>query len=150
MNTNKILMRLLMASTLLALFFTVACGMRNTIMGPAEQALVEQGNAIMTCLQDGEFQAVYDMMSFEAQRIWDKAINIQWVGSTAYLENLVMQDASSIAAWNFESARVFSESGAIRGDLHGRVDYVDGESGEMHLELEQENSTWKLRSFSLE
>jgi hypothetical protein len=150
MNANKIWMKLLMSSMLLALLFTAACGMKNDIKGPAEQALAEQGNAIMTCLQGGEFQAVYDMLSLDAQQAWDKAIRTRWVSSTVYLESLVMQDASLIAVWNFDSARVFTENGTLRGALDGRVDYVDGKSGELRLELEQENGTWKLRSFSLE
>ena len=49
MNTNKIWIRLLMASVLLALLSTTACGMEiakvNAIEGPAEQALAEQGHA---------------------------------------------------------------------------------------------------------
>ena len=77
MNTNKIWMRSLMASVLLALLFTTACGMEiamvNAIEGPAEQALAEQGDAYMNCLKEGDFQAVYEMMSLESQRVLETA-----------------------------------------------------------------------------
>ena len=52
MNTHMLWKNFLMASTLLALLFTTGCGMDKDIEGPAEQALVEQGNAFMTCLKD--------------------------------------------------------------------------------------------------
>jgi len=137
-----------MAGTLLALLFTAACGTENAIEGPTDQALAEQGNAIMTRLKDEDFQAVYDMLSLEAQQALDKAKMM--VGSTVDLESLIMQNASAIATWKFDRARIFTKNGAIRGNLDGSVAYADGKSGKVSLELEQQDGTWKLRSFSLE
>ena len=51
MNTNKLWMKLLMAATLLALLLATACAGKNEIRSTDGQALVEQGNAYMTCLK---------------------------------------------------------------------------------------------------
>lgn len=148
MSTNTLWKKLLIACTLLALLFTTACGTENAINDPAGKALAEQGNVIMTRLKDEDFQAVHDMLSLEAQQALDEAIIM--VGSVVDLESEIMQGASSIAVWKFDKARVFTKNGDIRGNLDGRVDYLYGKSGKVHLELEQQDGTWKLRSISLE
>jgi hypothetical protein len=143
MNTNKIWMRLLMASTLLALLFTTACGMEKAIKGPAEQALAEQGDALMTCLKAGDFQAVYEMMSSDAQRDLDMAIGL--AGSLVDVESIVKDVGSQIVKWTFEKASIV---GASRGTLIGKVVYLDGKSGKVRLELEKQDGTWKVESFN--
>jgi len=148
MNTKYLWMRLLLVSTLLALLFTTACSMQSNINGPAEEALAEQGDVIMTILQAGDFQAVHDVMSLEAQRALD--ISTALVGNWVDLESLIMQNAPRITEWDFDSARIFTNNGAIRGILEGRVDYVDGKSSKLRMELEQQNGTWKVRNFSLD
>ena len=152
MNTNKIWMRSLMASVLLALLFTTACGMEiamvNAIEGPAEQALAEQGDAYMNCLKEGDFQAVYEMMSLESQRVLDKPLRI--ARSVVDLDSIIKSAGSPIVTWKFDGARIFTKNGVIRGTLNGRVEYVDGTSGKVHLEFEEQDGTWKLRSSSLE
>ena len=152
MNTNKIWMRSLMASVLLALLFTTACGMEiamvNAIEGPAEQALAEQGDAYMNCLKEGDFQAVYEMMSLESQRVLDKPLRI--ARSVVDLDSIIKSAGSPIVAWKFDGARIFTKNEVIRGTLNGRVEYVDGTSGKVHLEFEQQDGIWKLRSSSLE
>jgi hypothetical protein len=153
MNTNKLWTKFLMAGTLLALLFTAGCGLEYDIKGPAERALAEQtlteqGSVVMTVLQGGDFQAVHEVLSSEAQQALDNATRM--VGGWVDLEGLIMQQAPALAAWKFEDARVFTKNGTIRGNLDGRVEYVDGKSGKVQLELEQEEGTWKLRSFSLE
>ena len=148
MNIKNLLMRLLMASTLLVLLFTTACGIERAIDGPAEEALAEQGDVIMTILQAGDFQGVRDVMSLEVQR----ALNLgtELVGEWVDLEDLIMQKAPRITEWEFDDARIFTKNGAIRGILEGKVEYVDGKSSEFLMELEQQNGTWKLRNFSLD
>ena len=147
MNTKYMWMRLLLVSTLLALLFTNACSLQSDINGPAEEALAEQGDVIMTILQAGDFQAVRDVLSLEAQRALD--ISTSLVGSWVDLESLIMQNAPRITKWDFDNARIFTKHGAIRGILEGRAEYVDGKSSKLSMELEQQNGTWKLRNFSL-
>ena len=152
MNTNKIWMRLLMASTLLALLFTTACGMDdvmvNAIEGPAEQALAEQGDAYINCLTEGDFQAVYEMMSLESQQVLDKPLRI--ARSVVDLDSIIKSAGSPIVTWKFDGARIVTKNEVIRGTLNGRVEYVDGTSGKVHLEFEEQDGTWKVRSSSLE
>jgi len=144
MNTNKIWMRLLMASTLLALLFTTACGMEKAIKGPAEQALAEQGDAFMTSLKAGDFQAVYEMMSPYAQRDLDMALSS--VGSLVDVKGIIKDVGSQIARWTFEKARVVTINGTSKGTLTGKVVYIDGSSGRVRLEFEEQDGAWKMHS----
>ena len=149
MNTNKLWTKLLMAGTLLALLFTAACGIENAIKGSAEEALAEQGDVVMTVLKDGDLQALRDLLSREAQQMLDNATYRVRV-SGVDLETLIEQNAPKIATWTFDRARIFTKDGAIRGKLDGKVEYADGKSGTVRMELEQQDGTWKLHSFSLE
>ena len=45
---------------------------------------------------------------------------------------------------------MITKDGSIRGILDGRVEYVDGTSGKVHLEFDQEVGTWKVRNSSME
>ena len=148
MNTNKLWMKFLMACTLLALLFTAGCGMEHDINGPAEQALVEQGDAFMTNMKDGDFQATYDMMSAGAQRVLDTPLRV--ARSVVDLDSIIKSVGSTIATWTFDDARAFTKGGVARGILEGRVEYVDGTSGKVRLEFEQQDGAWKLHSSSVE
>jgi len=148
MYANKLFTKLLMAVALLALLFTAACDKQNAIKGPAEQALVEQGDEIMTVLKDGDLHAVRDVLSREAQQLLDKGFRI--ARGVVDVERLIKQNTPKIASWKFEQARIFTKDGAIRGKLDGKVDYADGKSGKVHMELEQQDGTWKLCGWSLE
>ena len=148
MYTNKIWMRLLMACTLLMLLFTAACSKESAVKNPAaEQALAEQGDAFMTSLKDGDFQAAYDMMSLEAQKALDMAKKM--AGNVISLDSVLNQIGLEIAGWEFDKARVFTKNGVVRGTLDGRVEYADGKSGKVHLELEQQDGIWRVRSSNL-
>jgi hypothetical protein len=148
MYTNKLWMKLLVAGTMLVLLFTAACAKEGAIKNPAaEQALAEQGDAFMTSLKDGDFLAVYDLMSLEAQKDLDKAKKM--AGSWVSLDSVLNQIGLKIAGWEFDKARVFTKNGVVMGTLDGRVEYADGKSGEVHLELEQQDGIWKIRSSSL-
>ncbi|HEX9091948.1 MAG TPA: hypothetical protein VF831_10685 [Anaerolineales bacterium] len=148
MNTKNLWMRLLMASTLLALLFTTACSIQSDFKGPAEEALTKQGDVIMTILQSGDFQAVKDVFSLEAQRALNIATGL--VGDWVDLESLIMQYAPTISDWDFDSVHIFTEGGAIRGVLEGKVNYAEGKHGKVHMELELQNGSWKLHNFSLD
>ena len=51
MNTDKLWRKLLTAAALMALLLATACAGKNEIRSTDGQALVEQGNAYMTCLK---------------------------------------------------------------------------------------------------
>ena len=68
MNTDKLWKKLLMAATLLALLLATACAGKNEIRSTEGQALVEQGNAYMTCLKASDLGCAYALMSPFAQR----------------------------------------------------------------------------------
>lgn len=148
MNTNKYWKRLLMAGMLLGLLMTAACGMKEAIKGPEEQALAAQGDVVMATLKDGDFQAVQGLMSPEVQKMLDSATSM--VSSWVDLESLIMQNAPAIATWKFDQARIYTRDGALIGKLDGTVAYADGKASELSLELEKDQDAWKLRSFSLE
>lgn len=148
MFTNKFWTRLLLAGALMALLMTTGCGMEVTIQGPEEQALAEQGNKIMAGFQDGNFQAVYDMMSRDAQQAVD--VSLRLVGNTVDLKSLIMDSGNFISGWNMERADLFIKGGKMRGTLEGKVDYIYGKSGKVHMELEMQDGTWKLNSINLE
>ena len=63
MNTMKLLKKLLMAATLLALLFSTACAGKNEIQSAEGQALVEQGEAYMTRMKESDFNCAYALIS---------------------------------------------------------------------------------------
>ena len=148
MNAHKLWTKFLMVSTLLVLLFTAGCGMGKAIEGPVDQGLAEQGNALMTQLKAGDFQATYEMMSPDAQRALDIPLHI--ARGVVDLDSIIKDMGSPIVTWEFERSRIFTKSGVTRGALEGRVEYIDGTSGRVHLEFEQQDHAWKLRSSSLE
>ena len=148
MNTNKFLMKLLIASTLLALLFSAACSADNDIKGHDEEALAEQGDVVMTVLKDGDLQAVRDLLSREAQQMLDKATHM--AGRVVDVESIIEQNKPEIATWTFDRARIFTKDGAIRGELDGKVEYDDGKSGKVRMELELQDGTWKLCGWTLD
>jgi hypothetical protein len=148
MSTKKLWMKFLMAGTLLAVLFTAGCSMEKAIEGPVDQALAEQGDAYMTSLKDGDFQATYEMMSSDAQRALDYSIGITQV--VVDLDSIVEDVGSQIVSWEFERGRIFTQNGIPRGALEGRVETVDGMSGKVRLEFEQQDNTWKVRSSNWE
>lgn len=147
MSTNKFWMRLLMASMLLALLLTTACGRETAIKGPAEQALAEQGDAFMTCLKAGDFEGVYGMMSSDAQRDLDMAISS--VGSVVDLKDIIKDVGSQIVRWTFEKADIATINGTSRATLTGKVVYINLTSGKVRLEFEEQDGTWKLESTNI-
>ena len=65
-----------MAAALLALLLATACAGKNEIQSTDGQALVEQGNAYMTCLKAYDLRCAYALMSPFAQRLEDMAASL--------------------------------------------------------------------------
>jgi hypothetical protein len=148
MKTKKLWMKFLMAGTLLALLFTTGCGMGKAIEGPVDQALAEQGDAYMTRIKDGDFQAIYEMMSSDAQRALDTPLRI--ASSVVDLDSIIKDVGSQIVSWEFERGLIFTQNGVPMGTLEGRVETVSGISGKVRLEFEQQDHAWKVRSSNWE
>ena len=58
-----------MAAALMTLVLATACAGKNEIGSAEGQALVEQGNAYMTCLKASDLGCAYALMSPFAQRL---------------------------------------------------------------------------------
>ena len=100
----------------------------------------------MTCLKAGDFQAVYEMMSSDAQRDLDEAISD--AGSWVDVKGIIRDVGSHIAKWTFERARIVTINGMSRGTLIGKVVYLNGKSGKVRLEFEEQGGTWKVEGSS--
>jgi len=153
MNTNKLWMKLLMAATLLAatllaLLFTAACASKNEIQSTDGQALIEQGNAYMTCLKESDLECAYELMSPFAQHLLDDAERM--AEGVVNLKSAVKTYGPKISAWTFDRAQFSIRDGTTIGSLEGEVEYMDGEHGKVRLEFERNGETWKVRSSSLE
>ena len=153
MNTNKLCIKLLMAArllaaTLLALLFTAACATKNEIQSTDGQALIEQGNAYMTCLKASDLECAYELMCPSAQHLLDDAQRM--AGGVVNLASAVKTYAPKISAWTFDQAHFSTRDGTTIGSLKGEVVYMDGKHGKVSLEFEKDGKTWKVRSSSLE
>ena len=148
MNTNKLWMKLLMASTLLALLFTAACATKNEIQSTDGQALIEQGNAYMACMKDSDLGCAYELMSPFAQQQLDKAKGM--AQGVVNLESAFKTYGPKVSAWTFDRAQFSTREGTTIGSLEGEVEYMDGERGKVSLEFEKDGGTWKARSSGME
>jgi len=147
MKTNKFCKKLLMAATVLALLLT-ACAPKNEIQSNAGQALVEQGEAYMTCMQESDFNCAYALMSPAAQKQVDQAVKL--AGGVVDLEGLFKTSGLAIARWTFEQAQFSTRDGTTTGSLTGKVEFTNGKQGRVKLEFEKDGETWEVRSSSLE
>jgi len=147
MNINKLWKRLLMASTLLALLFTAACAGKNEIRSTDGQALVEQGNAYMTCLKAYDLGCAYALMSPFAQRLEDMAASL--AEGVVDLETVLKTYGPRISEWTFDRAEFSIRDGKTIGSLEGKVQYEDGKRGTVSLEFERSDGTWKVRASDL-
>ena len=144
MNTNKFLIKLLMASMLLALLFTTACAGKNDIQSTDGQALVTQGNAYMTCLKDSDYWCAYALMSPFAQRLEDIAVSL--AEGVVDMDTVLETYGPRISEWTFDRARFSTRDGKTIGSLEGKVQYADGKRGKLSLDFERSDGTWKVRS----
>ena len=147
MNTSKFLKKLMMAATLLALFFSTACAGKNEIQSTDGQALVKQGYAYMTCLKDSDFGCAYALMSPYAQRLEDMAANL--AEGVVDLDAVLKTYAPRISEWTFDRARFSTRGGTTIGSLEGMVQYADGKRGKVSLDFERSDGTWKVRASEL-
>ena len=147
MNTNKLLKKLLMAATLLALLFSAACAGKNEIQSTDGQALVVQGNAYMTCLKDSDWRCAYALMSPFAQRLEDMAASL--AEGVVDLDTVLKTYAPKISGWTFDRAQFSNRDGKTIGSLEGKVEYMDGKRGEVSLDFERSEGTWKVRASEL-
>jgi len=147
MNTNKFSMKLLMASTLLALLLCAACAGKNEIQSTDGQALVEQGNAYMTCLKDSDFWCAYALMSPTAQRLEDMAASL--AEGVVDLDTVLKTYGPKVSEWTFDRAQFSTRDGKTIGSLEGKVEYADGKRGKVSLDFERNDGTWKVRASDL-
>lgn len=147
MKTNNLCSKFLLASLLLALVFTNACGVRFEINEPTGQALLDQGNALMNNLKDKDFHASYDMMSTESRRAFDIA-NVL-VAGIVDLKEEIMQSVYGINEWKFDSTQIYTEHGKKLAVLEGWIRNLDGKKSILHLEFELQDGIWKVRNFNM-
>jgi len=147
MNTDKLRMKLLMAATLMALLLTAACAGKNEIQNTDGQALVEQGNAYMTCLKAYDLGCAYALMSPFAQRLEDMAASL--AEGVVDLETVLKTYGPKISEWTFDRAEFSTSDGKTIGSLEGKVQYADGKRGTVSLEFERSDGTWKVRASDL-
>jgi len=147
MNTNKLWKRLLMASTLLALLFTAACAGKNEIQSAEGQALVEQGNAYLTCLKAYDLGCAYALMSPFAQRLEDMAASL--AEGVVDLETVLKTYGPKVSEWTFDRAEFSTRDGKTIGSLEGKVQYADGKRGTVSLDFERSDGIWKVRASDL-
>ena len=84
----------------------------------------------------------------DSSALLDKATHM--TGRVADVESIIEQNNPEIATWTFDRARIFTKDGAIRGKLDSKVEYVDGKSGKVRMELEPQDGTWKLCGWTLD
>ena len=112
MNAKKFLTRLLVAIILLALLFATACETKSAINDADRQALMEQADTFVTYIQGGNYQAMYDMMTTDAQKDLDKAKELG--GGFVNVEDVITGVTSTIAKWDFDDAKITPESIQVR------------------------------------
>ena len=147
MNTNKLMNKLLMLATLLALLLSAACAGKNEIQSTNGQALIKQGNAFMTCLKEGDWECAYELMSPFAQHELDDAEKM--AGGVVNLDAVIKTYVPKISEWTFDRAQFSTRHGTTIGYLKGKVEYVDGKRGNVSLDFEMSDGTWKLRDSDL-
>ena len=147
MYINKLLKKLLMAATLLALLFSAACASKNEIQSTDGQDLIQQGNAYMICLKELDWECAYELMSPISQQMLDDAERM--AGGVVNLDSVIKTYAPKISKWTFDRAQFSTRDGTTIGLLKGQVEYADGDHGKMSLEFEQDGENWKVRSTNL-
>src|SRR5512139_579596 len=148
MNGKNVFMKLLAVAAFLAFLLLAACAPANEIQSDEGQALVEQGDAYMACMQTSDLKCAYVLMSPSAQQQFDQAKEL--AAGVANVESLFKAYGPRLSSWTFDQARFSTRDGIATGTLQGKVKYLDGETGQVRLELEKDGEAWKVRSSSLE
>ena len=144
MDTKKLWMKLLTAAALLSLLLAPACAPKNEIQSTEGQALVEQGDAYMACMQNSDLKCAYGLLSPSAQQQVDQAKEL--AAGVANVESLFRAYGPKLSSWTFDQARFSTRDGIATGTLQGEVKYLDGETGKVQLEFEKDGETWKVSS----
>jgi hypothetical protein len=144
MDTKKLWTKLLTAAALLALLLVTACAARNEIQSTEGQALVEQGDAYMACMKDGDLKCAYELLSPSAQQQVDQAKGM--AAGVVNVETMFKTYAPKLSTWNFDQARFSTQNGTAAASLQGKVEYLDGTTGTVQLEFEKDGETWKVSS----
>ena len=147
MNTNKLWKKLLTAAALITLLLATACAGKNEIQSTEGQALVEQGNAYMTCLKAYDLRCAYALMSPFAQRLEDMAASL--AEGVVDLDTVLKTYGPRISEWTFDRAEFSTRDGRTIGSLEGKVQYADGKRGTVSLDFERSDGTWKVRASDL-
>ena len=147
MNTNKSWRKLLMAATLATLLLATACAGKNELQSTEGQALVEQGNAYMTCLKACDLGCAYALMSPFAQRLEDMAASL--AEGVVDLDTVLKTYIPRVSKWTFDQAQFSTRDGKTIGSLEGKVQYADGKRGTVSLDFERSDETWKVRASDL-
>ena len=144
MNGKNVCMKLLAAIAFLALLLLAACTPANEIQSTEGQALVEQGDAYMACMQNSDLKCAYGLLSPSAQQQFDQAKEL--AAGVANVESLFKAHGPRLSSWTFDQARFSTRDGIATGTLQGEVKYLDGETGKVRLEFEKDGETWKVSS----
>jgi hypothetical protein len=147
MNTDKSRMKLLTAAALMTLLLATACAGKNEIQSTEGQALVEQGNAYMTCLKESDFGCAYALMSPFAQRLEDMAAGL--TAGVVDLDTVLKTYGPKVSEWTFDRAGFSTRDGKTVGSLEGKVQYADGKRGTVSLDFERSDGAWKVRASDL-
>ena len=148
MNAKRFLMRFLMAMMLLAILAATACSTKSNISDTDRQVLIEQANAFMTEFQDGDYQAMYDMMTTDAQKALDIAKGLG--GGYVNVEDVITGVTSTIAKWDCDNAKITPGKHSGQGTITITVEYLDGTSGTVRLGFNKLGGVWKVANSSLE
>ncbi len=137
-----------MTIMLLALLVATACSTKSNISDADRQALMEQADAFMTEFQGGDYQAMYDMMTTDAQKDLDKAKELG--GGFINVEDVIIGVTSTIAKWDFDGAKITPGKHSGQGQITITVEYLDGTSGTVRLGFNKLGGVWKVSSSSFE
>jgi hypothetical protein len=148
MNTKKYWIRCLMAMMLLALLTAAACSTKSNITDADWQSLKQQANAFMTKFQFVDYQAMYDMMTADAQKDLDTAMGLG--GRFVDVEDVITDVTSTIAKWDCDNAKITPGKHSGQGTITITVEYLDGTSGTVRLGFNKLGGIWKIASSSIE
>lgn len=147
MNTDKSWRKLLTAAALMTLLLAAACAGKNELQSTEGQALVEQGNAYMTCLKAYDLGCAYALMSPFAQRLEDMAARL--AEGVVDLDTVLERYGPKVSEWTFDRAKFSTRDGKTIGSLEGKVQYMDGKRGTVSMGFERSDGVWKVRSSDL-
>jgi hypothetical protein len=127
--------KILIVFVLLALTLS-GCGALKTA-----QAFTKVGNEFMTTLRDGNYETAYSMLHPNLQAE---------IGTAADLQKGCEDNAAQPKDWSFSSINTNTDANKVTtATMEGSVNYQDGKTGTVSLELAKDGEAWKIISFSL-